>query len=89
MRLGVLEDGRVEESGIKEGSLIAGGVRPGKVPTRETPEPLGLIVTSQLAGPNIVGCTYGRRILGEGCEDKPIAGRRVPKTLSVCTCCKN
>lgn len=84
-RFGVREDGRVEETGIEEGSFVAGGVGPGEVAGRQMPESLGLIVPSQFAGPDVEGCTYEGAVLGEGCEDKPIAGGRVPGVLSVCT----
>lgn len=47
-------------------------------------ESFGLIVPSQFAGPNVKGCTYEGGILGEGCEDNPIAGGRVPDFLLVC-----
>ena len=86
MRLGVREDGRVEGAGVEEGPFIAGGVGPGHVARGETSEPFGLVVAGQFAGPDVVGCGYGGDILGEGCEDEPVAGGRVPDNpLSVCT----
>ena len=42
-----------------------------------------LVVTGQLAGPIVEGGTYVRGVLGEGGKDQPIAGGRVPGTLSV------
>ena len=78
MRLGVAEDGRVEEAGVEEGPFVAGGVGPGEISRRETSEPFGLVVAGQLAGPDVVGCGYGGGILGEGREDEPVAGRWVP-----------
>lgn len=85
MRLGISEDGRVEEAGVEEGSLIAGGIGPGEISRWETSESFGLVVAGQFAGPNVVGCGYGGSILGEGCEDEPVAGGRVPDTpLSAC-----
>ena len=85
MRFGVWEDGRVEEAGVEEGSFVTGGVGPGHIAGGETSEPFGLVVAGQFAGPDVVGCGYGGGILGEGCEDEPVAGGRVPDDpLSVC-----
>ena len=85
MRLGVAEDGRVEEAGVEEGPFVAGGVGPGEVARGETAEAFGLVVAGQFAGPDVVGCGFGGGILGEGCEDEPVAGGRVPDdALSVC-----
>ena len=78
MRLGVGEDGRVEEARVEEGAFVAGGVGPGEITRRETSEPFGLVVAGQFAGPDVVGCGYGGGILGEGCEDEPVAGGGVP-----------
>ena len=77
-----MKNGRVEETWIEEGFFIAGGVRPREVPAGKMSKPW-LIVTSQLAGPIVEGGTYKRGVLGEGCEDQPIAGGRVPGILLV------
>lgn len=82
-RLGVREDGRVEEAAVEEGSFVAGGVGPGEVAGGQMSESLGLVVPGQFAGPDVEGCAYEGGILGEGCEDEPIAGGRVPDVLSV------
>ena len=46
MRFRVWKDRWVEETGIEEGSLVAGGVGPGKVSPWETSESSRLVVTS-------------------------------------------
>ena len=85
MRLGVAEDGRVEEAGVEEGPFVTGGVGPCEVASGETAEACGLVVAGQFAGPDVVGCRYAGGIEGEGCEDEPVAGGRVPDdALSVC-----
>lgn len=81
-RLGEIKDGRVEETWIEKGFFVAGGVRPREVPAGKMSESW-LVVTSQLAGPIVEGCTYIRRVLGEGGEDQPIAGGMVPGILSI------
>lgn len=72
-----MKDSWVEEAGVEESFFVAAGVCPSEVAGWEMPESLGLVITSQLAGPSVERCTYESKVLGEGSEDQTIAGGRV------------